>query len=117
VSERQNHLCSLALRYYLRYDVGRPRTLSCLMNPSDIRRRNIRSEALAKLAKLSAQDASGKTAESDFRRIYKRCPSGAAAHNGSATEDGVLVPHVSMVRSKCLGGRCWLHTMASRHPI
>jgi hypothetical protein len=87
------------------------------MDQSDIRRRNIRSEALAKLAKLSAQDASGKTAESDFRKIYKRCPSGAAAHSGSAVEDGVSAPRVSMVRIKCLDGRRWLHTMASRYPI
>ncbi|KAF1953865.1 phosphatidylinositol 4-kinase-like protein STT4 [Byssothecium circinans] len=59
--------------------------------------RTIRGNALEKLAELSAQSPSSKATSSELQRIYKRCHTGTAAHNGTAAaQNGVSVAKVSM---------------------
>ncbi|KAF2645449.1 hypothetical protein P280DRAFT_513356 [Massarina eburnea CBS 473.64] len=59
--------------------------------------RTIRANALEKLAKLSAQSPSSKSASSELQRLYRRCPAGTAAHNGpKGGQNGVSVTRVSM---------------------
>lgn len=64
--------------------------------------RNIRREALEKLAKLSAQSADEKTASPDLARLYKRCRHGSVSQNVSGETGSVSVAKTPMVRcSSC----------------
>ncbi|KAF2134137.1 hypothetical protein P153DRAFT_363122 [Dothidotthia symphoricarpi CBS 119687] len=51
--------------------------------------RTIRSNALEKLARLSAQSSPTATTSSDFSRLLKRCPAASGAQNGSSGADDV----------------------------
>jgi hypothetical protein len=62
-------------------------------------RRTIRSNALEKIARLSAQSTSSATTTSDFQRLFKRCPNASEAYVGSKAEEyGVSRTRSPMVR-------------------
>src|SRR5262245_7258716 len=70
----------------------------CRAAGADGCRRTLRSNALEKLAKLSAQSPASKSASPELQRIYRRCPNGLL-RNGMNGENGVTVTTVSMVRT------------------
>ncbi|KAL6709717.1 Phosphatidylinositol 4-kinase stt4 [Coniothyrium glycines] len=49
--------------------------------------RSIRSNALEKLARLSAQSPSAAITTSDFQRLFRRCPNASATYVGSKAEE------------------------------
>lgn len=62
-------------------------------------RRTIRSNALEKLARLSAQSPSPATTSADYMRFFKRCPNASAAYIGAEGEDyGIQKTWTPMVR-------------------
>jgi phosphatidylinositol 4-kinase len=56
--------------------------------------RNIRRDAIEKLARLSAQSPAADTAS--FDGLYKRCPTAPEAHNGNNEENVIPVAHIGM---------------------
>ncbi|KAJ4344399.1 phosphatidylinositol-4- kinase [Didymosphaeria variabile] len=62
--------------------------------------RPIRRNALEKLAKLSAQAPPSAGPDHDLQRLYKRCPSGSLAQNGTSGENGAPTANVTNVYMK-----------------
>ncbi|KAH7132122.1 hypothetical protein B0J11DRAFT_217458 [Dendryphion nanum] len=58
--------------------------------------RSIRRDAFEKLARLSAQSSSTQSPSLDLLRLYKRCTSGNAAHNGTDSGATASVANVRM---------------------
>lgn len=61
-------------------------------------RRTIRGNALEKLARLSAQSPSTTSPNSDFERLYKRCPNTHKAPNGVS---GVSITELEAILALC----------------
>lgn len=78
-------------------DVGRDSLILRMLANLMLHSRSIRRDAFEKLAKLSAQSPSSKTTNPDLLKLYKRCLTGTAAHNGTKAADGVSVTKVQMV--------------------
>jgi phosphatidylinositol 4-kinase len=62
------------------------------------RRRSIRSDALEKLARLSAQSPSTDTTNSDFLRLFKRCPNASSTYVGDKGKEYGVVKTASAMK-------------------
>ncbi|KAF2014699.1 phosphatidylinositol 4-kinase-like protein STT4 [Aaosphaeria arxii CBS 175.79] len=58
--------------------------------------RNIRREALEKLAQLSVPTTSNKPTKDSFTKLYQRCPSLSKANGSANSQDGISVAGVRM---------------------